>query len=147
MSVYGVFREFLFLGFLLALFAPGKMVHYFLTPSYLAVTRLVSGCCMWITANWILRETDSGYMFCISTRRFWTNVAHFLRVKWIRILRCSVSVLSRMEKCAQQMLQLSVLACELALGHLKSTSTRFTWLVVMMAGQCAGTVAHENWSR
>ena len=47
-----------------------------------------------------------------------------------------------MEKCAQQMLQLSVLVCELALGNLEITSTRFTWLaVVMMAGQCGELVS------
>ena len=41
---------------MLALFALGNMVLCFLTASYLAVTRPVSGCCVWNTEIWILRE-------------------------------------------------------------------------------------------
>ena len=71
--------EFPFLGFFLALFALGNMVHYLLVASYLAVTRAVSGCCMWSTEldssgdfsvtrahSWL----DSGYMFCICLGAF-----------------------------------------------------------------------------
>ena len=82
-------EEFMFLGFLLALFALGNMVHDFLVASYLVVTLLVSGCCLWSTENWILlqilrllgRSTwlDSGYVFCVSTWRFRTICTHFPR--------------------------------------------------------------------
>ena len=75
--------------FLLALFALGNEVHYFLMASNLAVTLPVSGCCLRSTEKWILREIlrllgrsawlDSGYMFCITTWRFWSNCTHFLR--------------------------------------------------------------------
>ena len=83
-------EEFPFLGFLLALFALGSLVHYFFMSSHLGVTRPVSGCCMWKTENWILWEIlrllvrnawiDSGYMFCFSTWRFWTKFALFVSI-------------------------------------------------------------------
>ena len=51
-SLRRLLEEFPFLGFLLAPFALGNLVHYFLMASYLAVRLPASGCCMWI-----LRET------------------------------------------------------------------------------------------
>ena len=49
-------EEFPFLRFLLTLIALGNLVHYFLIPSHLAVTRHVTVCCMWNTEIRILRE-------------------------------------------------------------------------------------------
>ena len=47
-------EEFPFLGFLLALFALGNVMHCFLMASYLAVPCPVFGRCLWSTENWIL---------------------------------------------------------------------------------------------
>ena len=82
------FRRISFPGFLARAFALGNVVHYFLMASFLAVMRPLSSCCMWNTeldssgdvrffgrSAWL----DSGYMFCISTWRSWTNFAPFLR--------------------------------------------------------------------
>ena len=71
---------------LLAQFALGKMEHYFVLALYLTATCLFY---VWVLKIFILREIlllfarnawlDSGYMFCISTWRFWTNCTQFLR--------------------------------------------------------------------
>ena len=88
-------EEFPFLGFLLALFAFGNLLHYFLIPSYLAVTR----------ENWIVREILRLFVRNAWNRQ-WIHALHqylalldefctFSTVEWTRILRCSVSVLTQ----------------------------------------------------
>ena len=97
-------EEFPFLRFLLTLIALGNLVHYFLIPSHLAVTRHVTVCCMWNTEIRILRE-----ILRLFGAMFGSTVVHVLHqclalldelrtfstTKWTRILRCSVSVLTQ----------------------------------------------------
>ena len=73
--------------FLLALFALG-MVHDSSTTLYRAVYSSVSGCCLWNTVHWVLREitlsvgatlgstVDTGFATVLG---FWMNVTQFLR--------------------------------------------------------------------
>ena len=48
------------------------MLHYSFTTLYLAVTCSVSGCCLWNTEIWILREMTSSMGACLA--RLWIYV-------------------------------------------------------------------------
>ena len=109
------------------------------SSSYQAVLCPVFGRCMWSTE---LDFSGHARFFggqCLA--RQWIHVLHqYLAlldefctcstVKWTRILRCQSPFSRRVEKCAQPMLQLSVLVCELALGNPDITSE------VHVAGMC-----------
>ena len=90
-------EEFPFPWFLARAVRTRNVVHYFLLASYLAVPCLVFVCCLWSTENWTL------WAQCLA--RLWIHVLHqyfallddlhtFSTVKWTRIQRCSVSVLT-----------------------------------------------------
>ena len=137
---------------MLALFALGKRVHYFLMASYLAVTRPVLGCCVWYTEIWILWEIlrlfgrnawlDSGYMFRISTWRF-GRIAHIFYGEVdsnseVFCLRSHAEWRSVLSRCFSSQSWYALLA----LGNLEITFTRLTWLAACDddgAGQCAST--------
>ena len=76
-----------------ALFTLGNMAHYFLLALYLAVTRPVTGCCLWDTE--LDYSGDSAVIRAQCLAWQWTHVLHqhdgmhtFSTAKWTRILTC-----------------------------------------------------------
>ena len=111
-----------------------------LWPRILAVTRPVSGCCI-LEYRIGFFERFCGYSGATlgstvdkrsaSVLGAFRRITNFFHAKWTRILRCSVSV-RRMETCAQADASASSPGTVLALGNPEITSTRFTWLAVVM---------------
>ena len=51
---------------LVALFALGNMAHYSFATLYLVVLTSMSGCCLWCTEHWILREMTLAVPQCLA---------------------------------------------------------------------------------